>query len=152
MSNRIGRSLTITRKVMLTTAAHSHWLRRWLSEPWLRPLYTSPAPATVGQKPQAPKVGDLEAVLEVMRDPAATAADKEGLIGKAYAGVVVVDAVRLGPNGAAVWALPSGSAAGDNAYRIVLAFAARADDEKLQQLRKGQRSTARNPDEVPHGR
>ena len=140
MMNHIGRSLSVTRKVMLATAAlcalATPVVVGALALP-VREQTAPPAPATAS--PQKPAVGDLEAVLKVMRDPAATAADKERLIGKAYSGVVRVDAVRLYPKGPIVMALANGTAAGDDKTAfIALTFAGKAEDEKLQQLRKGQ--------------
>ena len=147
MSNRIGRSLTITRKVMLTTAA-ALALAAPVVVGAMTPASTQTAPppvATAG--PQTPTVGDLAAVLKVMRDPAATAADKERLIGKTYSGIVVVDTVRLYPKGALVMAVTIETAAVDSKTLplspppppprpIALQFNGNTNDEKLNQLRK----------------
>jgi beta-lactamase regulating signal transducer with metallopeptidase domain len=138
MMNRIGRTLSLTRRVMLTAAAVCTLATPVVVGALAPPAGAqSSAPAPAAQTAPAPKVGDLAAVLKVMRDPAATAADKERLIGKTYSGIVVVDQVRLGSNAAVVWGLPDGAAVGEKGYTIALGFTGRTDDNKLQQLRKG---------------
>ena len=162
MSNRVGRSLSVTRKVMLTTAAACALAAPVVVgalAPSVRAQSAPPAPAAVS--PQTPVVGDLSTVVKAMsaigpidlgemdkarseryrveRERHIAVLNAGALIGKTYSGIAVVDAVRLGPNAAVVMALPDGApAAGDkSAIRVVLGFTGSADDEKLQQLRKG---------------
>jgi hypothetical protein len=145
MLNRIGRPLSLTRKMMLTAAAVCALATPVVVgalAPRVRAQSAPPAPAAAS--PQKPVVGDLEAALKVIRDPAATAADKERLIGKTYSGIVVVDQVRLYPKGALVVAVTIETAAGDSKTippsppppPIALKFNGKTDDEKLNQLRK----------------
>jgi len=138
MMNRVGRPLSLSRRVLLTgTAALA------LAAPVVVGAMTPPSreqsapPAAPAAGSQKPAVGDLEAVLKVMRDPAATTADKERLIGKTYSGVVVVDSVRLYPKGAIVMAVTTEVAAGDNKTPMVaFQFNGQTDDERLNLLRK----------------
>ena len=162
MSNRIGRTLSLSRKVLLTAAAVFAIVAPVVvgaMTPPVRVQSAPPAPAAVS--PQKPVVGDLATVVEAMsairpidlgemdkavsegyrveRERHIAVLNAGALIGKTYSGLVVVGAIRLGPNAAVVMALPDGApAAGDkSAIRVVLGFTGSADDEKLQQLRKG---------------
>ena len=94
------------------------------------------------QPRQPPPVGDLASVVNVMKDPAATAAKRDVLVGKVYAGVITVDAIRLEPpdqSVAIVLGMLGGPGATEQATSMVaLRFTARTDDEKVQQLRRGQ--------------
>jgi beta-lactamase regulating signal transducer with metallopeptidase domain len=145
MMNRIGRTLSVTRKIMLTSAvalALAAPMVVGAMAPPVRAQSAPPGPAAAN--PQKPVVGDLESALKVIRDPAATAADKERLIGKTYSGIVVVDQVRLYPKGALVLAVTIETAAGGSKTippsppppPIALQFNGKTDDEKLNQLRK----------------
>ena len=138
MSNRIGRTLSVTRKVMLTTAA-AFAVAAPVVVGATAPRTGSPStpPVVAAQSPQPPKVGDLQAVLNVMRDPAATAADRERLTGKTYVGIVVVDTVRVYPKAAVVVAVTVEAVAGDRKTPVIgLQFTGKTDDPKLDQLRK----------------
>ena len=138
MMHRIGRSLSVTRKVMLVTAAALALAAPVAVGAMAPPVRAQSAPPGAAAGAQSPTVGgDLTSVFKVMRDVGATAGDRERLIGKVYSGIVTVGAVRIHPKGAIVVATPAGTgAARDKAPAIGLGFHARADDEKLQQLRK----------------
>jgi beta-lactamase regulating signal transducer with metallopeptidase domain len=145
MMNRIGQTLSVGRKLLLTAAAAFVLATPIVVGAMALSVRTeSTPPATVAASKQSPAVGDLAAVLKVMRDPAATAADKERLIGRSYSGVVVVDTVRLNPKGAVVIAVTIETAAGDDkAPRIAFQFNATTVSEKLNQLRKRENARLR---------
>lgn len=95
------------------------------------------------QAPQSPPaIGDLASVVTVMKNPAATAAQRDALVGRVYAGVITVDAIRLEPPDQSVAIIVGafgGEAGTDRASSVIgLRFAASVDDEKVRQLRRGQ--------------
>jgi len=98
------------------------------------------------QQPAPPAPADLAAVVGVARDPAATPAQKDKLVGKTYAGVITIQAIRLGadPSIASIWALAVEPAStGQPAPIVRLTFEAQADNEKVQQLRPNQQVRVR---------
>jgi len=131
MMVRIGRRLSVTRKLLLLgLAAFAVAL----------PVVSGTVTAVRAQSTTpVPAVGDMASIVKVITDSGAKAADR--LVGKIYAGLVVVQAVRLSPGSAdaRVDALLDGAVQGDGTPKIVLRFAAAADDPRLRQLRKDQR-------------
>jgi hypothetical protein len=96
------------------------------------------------RSPSAP--AELTTVLAVMRDRAATQAQKDTLLDKVYTAVVSVQAVRLAadPSAVSVWAVAVEPApAGPAATVVRLIFEARADDDKVRQLRPNQQIRVR---------
>lgn len=97
-------------------------------------------------QPPPPAPADLASVLTVMRDPAATPAQKERLVGKVYVGVVSVQSVRLSADRSivSIYALPFEPVSTSPAAAVVrLIFDGRADDEKVQELRPSQQVRVR---------
>jgi beta-lactamase regulating signal transducer with metallopeptidase domain len=137
MMKRIGSTLTVGKRLVLTTAAALA-----VATPIVAGAVTAPVrpeAALAVTEGQSTTVGDMAAVVRVMNNAGATAEERERLVGKVYSGVVVVDAVRLPQQDstvAIVMALPSGEGDG-TAARIGFRFNGRRDDPTLQDLRKG---------------
>ena len=86
-----------------------------------------------------PAIGDLMLVINAMKDPKATNADRSKLIGKTFLGTVVIDAVRLDPNdrtAATVTATPV-TGASDQSTTIRLRFTGTVD-QQLEQVKPKQ--------------
>ena len=61
-----------------------------------------------------PAIGDLNLVINAIKDPKATNADRSKLIGKTFLGTVIVEAVRLDPNDRTVATVMASPVAGAN--------------------------------------
>jgi hypothetical protein len=135
MMNRTGHPLSMTRSILVTMAAACAVVAPIVSGA-MTPMHAqSAAPAqAMAQQSSAPAA--LSSVIKVMMDAGATTTDRDRLIGKAYAGIVSVQAVRL-PQGAAVASVVAVPSDSTGTQTIGLRFAIAADDPKLQLLRKG---------------
>lgn len=96
---------------------------------------------------QPAPVGDMDVVINILKDPGATSIQKDRLIGKLYSGVVTIESVAASPQDKATVFIDVDLGRQVVENRVVafikMRFAAGANDEKVLQLRKGERARLR---------
>lgn len=109
----------------------------------MRHLILAALVAFGGQTPTpkpTPAIGDLQLVIDAMKDPKVTNADRSKFVGKTFLGTVIVDAIRLDPNDrtvATVMALPASGPSNPPAPPIRLRFTGTVD-QQLEQVKPKQ--------------